>query len=74
MLRMAGQTDPRAAGYYRKYEDELLRTGCPIAAFAAAKREALLERKAAKEVEAEAEAEVVAVSVMDVHSNGTASI
>ena len=78
LLRVAAQSDERAERYYRAYEDELLRVGCPLKAFSEVKRlaqEERAERAAAKEVEAEAEAEVVqVVEIVEVHADGMASI
>ena len=71
LLRVAAKGDSRAAKFFLAYEDELLRSGCPLVAFALVKRlaqEERAERAAAKEVEAEAE--VVAVSIFDIHENG----
>ena len=74
LLRLAGASDPRAEKLYLAYEDELLETGSPLLAFDAAKREAVSQRRERRAaIEVEAEAEVVAVSLMEVHSNGVGS-
>ena len=69
LLRMAAQTDPRARQSYHLYQDELLRTGCPTAAFAKVKKEAQEEHAGRKAAEVKAEAAEV-VQVVDIHSNG----